>query len=162
MPAHPTVFVQITAPLYQAEFSRCVDQFPMRRSSRKRCDNRRRPQRRGGERCYVGCAHGDLADLGRYPWDILINATPVGSQASLDETPVPAPLHRPGSVVFDMIYDPVETRLLREASAAGCTIVGGLEMLLAQAIPQFEAWTGLEAPLDAMKSAAIVAVQERA
>jgi 3-dehydroquinate dehydratase / shikimate dehydrogenase len=110
----------------------------------------------------VGCAHGALGDLQRYPWDVLINATPLGSRDSLDETPVPAGLHRPGSVVFDMVYDPVETRLLREALAAGCTIVGGLEMLLAQAVPQFEAWTGRQAPLDAMKSAAIVAVQERA
>jgi 3-dehydroquinate dehydratase / shikimate dehydrogenase len=110
----------------------------------------------------VGCAHGALADLARHPWDILINATPLGSRAFPDETPVPADRHRPGSIVFDMTYDPLETRLLREASAAGCTIVDGLEMLLAQAVQQFEAWTGMEAPLDAMKTAAIVAVQERA
>jgi 3-dehydroquinate dehydratase/shikimate dehydrogenase len=109
----------------------------------------------------VGCAHGSLADLARYPWDILINATPLGSRAFPDETPVPANLHRPGSIVFDMVYDPLETRLLREASAAGCTIVDGLEMLLAQAAEQFEAWTGEKAPKDAMKAAAIVAVQER-
>jgi shikimate dehydrogenase len=109
----------------------------------------------------VGCAHGALADLVRYPWDILINATPLGSPAFADQTPVPAALHRPGSIVFDMVYDPLETRLLREAAAAGCTLVDGLEMLLAQAVEQFEAWTGLEAPRDAMKSAAIVAVQER-
>jgi 3-dehydroquinate dehydratase/shikimate dehydrogenase len=109
----------------------------------------------------VGCAHGALADLARYPWDILIIATPLGSPAFADQTPVPAALHRPGSIVFDMVYDPLETRLLREAAAAGCTLVDGLEMLLAQAAGQFEAWTGLEAPRDAMKSAAIVAVQER-
>jgi shikimate dehydrogenase len=53
-----------------------------------------------------------------------------------------------------MVYDPLETRLLREARAAGCTTIDGLEMLLAQAVPQFETWTGLEAPLDAMKAAA--------
>ena len=53
-----------------------------------------------------------------------------------------------------MVYDPLETRLLREARAAGCTTVDGLEMLLAQAGPQFETWTGLEAPHAAMKAAA--------
>ncbi len=102
----------------------------------------------------VGCAHGALADLPRQAWDILINATPVGSAAAATETPVPETFHRPGTIVLDMVYDPLETRLLREARAAGCTTIDGLEMLLAQAVPQFEVWTGLEAPLDAMKAAA--------
>jgi shikimate 5-dehydrogenase len=59
-----------------------------------------------------------------------------------------------------MVYDPLETRLLREAKAAGCPIVGGLEMLLAQAVAQFETWTGLEAPVQVMKSAALLLAQE--
>jgi 3-dehydroquinate dehydratase/shikimate dehydrogenase len=109
----------------------------------------------------AGCAHGALKDLGTYPWDILLNATPLGSAASPDLTPVPARLHRPGTIAFDMVYDPLATRFLREAQAAGCTIIDGLEMLLSQAIVQFEAWTGLEAPVDAMKSAALFLVQEQ-
>jgi 3-dehydroquinate dehydratase / shikimate dehydrogenase len=109
----------------------------------------------------AGCAHGALKDLGTYPWDILLNATPLGSVASPDLTPVPARLHRPGTIAFDMVYDPLATRFLREAQAAGCTIIDGLEMLLSQAIVQFEAWTGLEAPVDAMKSAALFLVQEQ-
>jgi 3-dehydroquinate dehydratase/shikimate dehydrogenase len=107
----------------------------------------------------VGCAHGPLSDLANHPWDVLVNATPVGSSACPDETPVPASLLRPGALVFDMVYDPLETRLLREAKAAGCVIVGGLEMLIAQAVAQFETWTGLEAPLDVMKSAALFLAQ---
>ena len=107
----------------------------------------------------VGCHHGPLSDLANRPWDVLINATPVGSQASIDETPVPAELLRPNGVVFDMIYDPLETRLLREASAAGCATIGGLEMLLAQAEAQFETWTGLEAPHDVMKTEALLLAQ---
>jgi 3-dehydroquinate dehydratase/shikimate dehydrogenase len=110
----------------------------------------------------VSCAHGVLADLARYPWDVLINATPVGGRASMDETPVPAELHRPGAVVFDMVYDPLETRLLREAQQKGCVIVDGLEMLLAQAALQFEGWTGQRAPMEAMKAAALYLVQEQA
>lgn len=108
----------------------------------------------------VGCQHGALSDLANRPWDVLINATPLGSTAFLEETPVPAALLRPNALVFDMVYEPLETRLLREAQAAGCTIIGGLEMLLAQAVAQFETWTGLEAPVDVMKSAALLLAQE--
>jgi len=109
----------------------------------------------------VGCSHGAIADLAGYRWDVLINATPVGSAAAREETPVPAELHRPGTIVLDMVYDPLETRLLREARAAGCTIIDGLEMLLAQAVAQFETWTGLEAPVDVMKAAAVRIAQEQ-
>jgi shikimate 5-dehydrogenase len=109
----------------------------------------------------VGCAHGPVADLARHPWDVLINATPVGSAVAPDQTPVPAERHRPGTVVFDMVYDPLETRLLREAQTAGCTIIDGLQMLLAQAAVQFETWTGEKAPLDVMRSAALYVVQEQ-
>ncbi len=109
----------------------------------------------------VSCAHGALADLARYPWDVLVNATPVGSGARRDESLVPAELHRPGSVVLDMVYDPLETRLLQEAQQRGCVIVDGLEMLLAQAAVQFETWTGEPAPMEAMRSAALVLVQEQ-
>jgi len=101
----------------------------------------------------VGCGSGDLAELGGLSWDVLINATPVGSAASPDETPVPAELHRAGSVVLDMVYDPTPTRLLAEAAVAGCKVVEGTEMLLAQAVAQFETWTGLEAPHDVMEAA---------
>ena len=102
----------------------------------------------------VGCRHGALGDAARHPWDIIINATPVGSGALRDETPLPAAMHRAGSVALDMVYDPLETRFLREAQAAGCTVVGGLEMLLAQAVAQFETWTGVEAPMDVMRQTA--------
>ncbi len=102
----------------------------------------------------VGCRHGALADAARHPWDVVINATPLGSGALADETPLPGALHRKGTVALDMVYDPLETRFLREAQAAGCTVVGGLEMLLAQAIAQFETWTGVEAPAAVMRQTA--------
>jgi 3-dehydroquinate dehydratase/shikimate dehydrogenase len=110
----------------------------------------------------VGCVYGPLDSLDSVAWDVLINATPLGTAGlAADETPVPARLHRAGSVVLDMVYDPLDTRLLREAQAAGCTIIDGLEMLLAQAAVQFETWTGLEAPLDVMKSTALFLAQEQ-
>lgn len=109
----------------------------------------------------LGCGSGALHEAALFPWDILINATPVGSGKTANQTPLPAELHRAGSVVLDMIYDPLETRLLREARAAGCRTIDGLQMLLAQAVAQFETWTGLEAPVNVMKSAALFLAQEQ-
>jgi 3-dehydroquinate dehydratase/shikimate dehydrogenase len=109
----------------------------------------------------VGCAAGDLNVLLNSQWDILINATPVGGGSLAEQTLVPKALLKSGATVFDMVYDPLETRLLREASEAGCTAIGGFEMLLAQAAAQFEVWTGNEAPVDAMRSAALLLAQTR-
>jgi 3-dehydroquinate dehydratase / shikimate dehydrogenase len=107
----------------------------------------------------VGCRHGSIAEVARHPWDVVINATPVGSGALVDETPLPAALHRRGTVALDMVYDPLETRFLAEARAAGCTIVDGMEMLVAQAVAQFETWTGVEAPVDVMRQTAAFLAQ---
>ena len=109
----------------------------------------------------AGCAPGAFEDLPRHIWDILINATPVGSASAPGETPAPQRVLRRGTIVLDMVYDPLETRLLREARAAGCTVVDGLEMLLAQAVVQFETWTGLEAPVEVMRAAAARIAQEQ-
>jgi shikimate dehydrogenase len=107
----------------------------------------------------VGCAWAAAPGGLAGDYDVLINATPLGSHAFPEETPVPSALLRPGAVVFDMVYDPLETRLLREATAAGCRTIGGLEMLIGQALAQFETWTGLEAPEDVMKAAALFLAQ---
>jgi len=119
----------------------------------------RDPQQARSLAAAVGCAWGALGEGLARPYDVLVNATPLGSHAFHEETPVPASLLRRDAIVFDMVYDPVETRLLREAKEAGCRIVGGVEMLLAQAVAQFETWTGLEAPVDVMKSAALFLAQ---
>jgi len=107
----------------------------------------------------AGCGWAALDEGLARDYDVMVNATPLGSHAFPEDTPVPAERLRPGAVVFDMVYDPLETRLLREASAAGCRTIGGLEMLIAQALAQFETWTGIEAPQDVMKSAALFLVQ---
>lgn len=110
----------------------------------------------------VGCDSGDLSALVTTPWDILVNATPVGGGEFFEQTLVPAVALRPGAIVFDMVYDPLETRLLREAAEAGCVTISGFEMLLAQATAQFEIWTGMEAPEEAMSTAALLLIQARA
>jgi shikimate 5-dehydrogenase len=100
------------------------------------------------------CASAALASLPDQPWDVLVNATPVGQSPHANESLVPAELLRPERMVFEMVYDPRETRLLREARAAGCVTVDGLDMLVAQGARQFEIWTGQDAPRDAMRAAA--------
>jgi 3-dehydroquinate dehydratase/shikimate dehydrogenase len=103
----------------------------------------------------VGGAHGDLESLALHPFDILVNATPLGSGAAPGQTPVHASLHRRGTVVFDMVYEPRLTPLLRDAEASGCVTIEGLQMLVAQGAAQFELWTGAKAPVDAMLQAAL-------
>jgi shikimate 5-dehydrogenase len=78
----------------------------------------------------------------RGSWDVLINATPIGTWPRTDETPIPGPLLDGGRLVYDLVYNPPVTSLLREAAAAGCRTISGLEMLVAQAERQFEWWTG--------------------
>ena len=109
----------------------------------------------------VGCAAGDLSVLLNSQWDILINATPVGGGSLAEQTLVPQALLKQGATVLDMIYAPLETRLLREAAQAGCAVISGFEMLLASAAAQFEVWTGAEAPVDAMRSSALLLAQTR-
>jgi shikimate dehydrogenase len=101
----------------------------------------------------IGCDYGPLSSAGSRPFDAVINATPLGGGAYANECPWPKAALGPGSIAFDMVYDPVETRLLCEAREAGARVVTGLEMLLAQAVGQFEAWTGMRAPESVMRQA---------
>jgi shikimate dehydrogenase len=96
---------------------------------------------------------GGLAALGEAisGADVLVNATSVGMES--DETPVPASHLHADLAVLDAVYTPVETRLLREAAAAGATTVDGAWMLLFQGVEAFERWTGRDAPIDAMNDA---------
>jgi len=83
--------------------------------------------------------------------DVLVNATSVGMDE--DATPVAADALHADLAVLDAVYSPVETRLLREAAAAGATTVDGAWMLLYQGVAAFERWTGHDAPVDAMNEA---------
>ncbi len=90
--------------------------------------------------------------------ELIINATPVGMSPHPDASPVPAGLLRRGSVVFDSVYNPPRTRLLREAGEAGAITIGGLDMLVWQGALAFEKWTGLEAPVNQMREAGVKAL----
>ena len=78
--------------------------------------------------------------------DILINTTSVGMSPRVDESPICADILRPRLLVFDAVYNPMKTRLLRDAEKAGARTLEGLRMLVYQGVAAFELWTGLRAP----------------
>ncbi len=90
-----------------------------------------------------------LSQATQYSGDLLINCTPIGMTPKTDETPVDREAIR-YRYVFDMVYNPLETRLLREARDRA-TVISGSEMFLYQAARQFELWTNSQAPLDLMR-----------
>jgi shikimate dehydrogenase len=90
--------------------------------------------------------------------EILVNTTSLGMSPEVDKTPVPARLLKSSLVVFDIVYNPIQTRLLREAEAAGAKTINGLEMLVWQGALAFEKWTGEQAPLDLMRQVATEAL----
>ena len=100
------------------------------------------------------------ADLRKIAFDVIINATPVGMGNTRD-----CPLKDEeiqARVVFDMVYDPVETHLLQVARAKGIAVIPGVEMFVQQAARQFEIWTGKPAPAGDMLRAVTIALQDRA
>ena len=92
--------------------------------------------------------------------EALVNATSVGMSPAADRALVPAGLLRKDMTVFDVVYNPIETRLLREAAAAGARTISGIDMLAWQGALAFEKWTGQPAPVDLMRRVAIAALGE--
>ncbi len=97
---------------------------------------------------------GPLDGLAAGEAEVIVNATTLGQGEHVGESPVPASALDARSLVFDMVYRPRPTRLLREAAAAGAATLDGLDMLLRQAAGQVRFWTGREGPLPAMRAAA--------
>jgi 3-dehydroquinate dehydratase / shikimate dehydrogenase len=100
------------------------------------------------------------ADLKRLDFDVIINATPVG-MGTTRESPLNADEIK-AQYVFDMVYDPAETKLLRMARERGVQVIAGSEMFVHQAARQFEIWTGKPAPREDMLRIVQVALSERA
>jgi shikimate dehydrogenase len=82
--------------------------------------------------------------------DICVNTTSIGMSPNTNETPVPAELLHKRHIVYDIIYNPAETRLLREAKEKGAKTLNGAEMLAWQGALAFEKWTGYKAPIEIM------------
>jgi len=83
--------------------------------------------------------------------DVIIHCTPIGMHPKVDASLVPPELFHPGQVVFDVVYTPLETRLLADAKAKGLQTISGVEMFVNQAVLQFERFTGAEAPVEVMR-----------
>jgi len=96
-------------------------------------------------------AAGPISDLATTPHDILVNTTSVGLAA--DESPVDPSWIAKEAVVMDAVYEPPETRLLRDAAARGARTISGKWMLVHQAAEQLREWTGVDAPIDVMAEA---------
>jgi shikimate dehydrogenase len=102
----------------------------------------------------------DGASFGEF--ELVVNATPLGTRGkNVDETPALAGQLRGVKLAYDLVYNPRETRFMREAVTAGCRAIGGLDMLIAQAAAQFRLWTGTDAPLEIMRRAAEKAVLKK-
>ena len=101
----------------------------------------------------VGCKAVDWAARYRLPYDCLVNATPVGMHPNVDETPFDTEHLRPYMVVFDTVYNPENTLLVKEARSIGCRIVTGVDMFVRQAAIQFRIWHDREPPHAVMREA---------
>ena len=82
--------------------------------------------------------------------DVIIHCTPIGMHPKEGVSVVPSSLMRPEQVFFDIVYTPLETKLLSEAKAKGLQTISGVEMFVNQAVLQFERFTGVQAPVEVM------------
>jgi shikimate dehydrogenase len=93
--------------------------------------------------------------------DILVNTTSVGMTPDLKDTPVPVTYLKRRQVVFDIIYNPLKTRLLEGAEKRGAKTISGIEMLVWQGAAAFELWTGVKAPVEIMRESALKDLKNR-
>ena len=111
--------------------------------------------RQSGEATTLAAGFG--ASVGAWPpapgWDLLVNATPVGTWPVVDAAPIPRAAVS-GRVAYDLVYHPRRTQLLTWAGETGAATIEGLDMLVAQAALQFEHWTRQPAPREVMRDAA--------
>jgi len=93
--------------------------------------------------------------------DILVNATSAGMHPDVDSSPVPSDLLHSNLSVMDIIYNPLATRLLKDAKSVGAKVVSGIEMLLYQGAVAFEIWTNCPAPVEVMREAALNELEKK-
>jgi 3-dehydroquinate dehydratase/shikimate dehydrogenase len=113
-------------------------------------------------------ALADEFDAQARPWDernsadadIIINCTSIGMWPHVDDTPLPEARLSANQAVFDTIYNPIETRLMRQAADAGGATIDGVSMFVNQAVAQFERWTGHTAPVPVMRDVVVRRLSE--
>jgi 3-dehydroquinate dehydratase/shikimate dehydrogenase len=100
----------------------------------------------------VGCRHFDWAGRHSVVCDLVINCTPVGMHPNVDESPLHPSFLKPGLMVFDTVYTPETTLLVREARNRNCHVITGVDLFVRQAALQFRLFTGRDAPLELFRS----------
>lgn len=121
-----------------------------------------RTVRRGEELASsLGCPFVPLREVEGIQVDLLIQTTPVGMYPHIDRCLVQEYILEEGVVVMDIIYNPLETRLLKMAKACGCVTISGLKMFINQGAEQFRLWTGINPPVNAMSHAVKEALLKR-
>ena len=97
------------------------------------------------------CPFISLEEVKELPYHLVVNATPAGMTPDVNSIPIATKFLKPEMVIMDMVYNPLQTRFLKEAKIIGCTIVDGVSMFVHQGAVQFELWTSHEAPVDIMR-----------
>lgn len=106
------------------------------------------------------CDADTIDNLDKYTdYQILINATPAGMHPNTRSMPVPANFIKKNRVIFDLIYNPIKTRLLKEGEKKGCKCINGVDMFVGQAARQFELLTGKKAPMKVMEQAFVGSIK---
>lgn len=103
--------------------------------------------------CPLKAVYGMPVSYKRNYYDIVINTTPLGMTPNVNESILKAEDLHTGQIIFDIVYNPLNTKLIQEARKSGCITITGERMFLLQAVKQFEIWTREKAPLNIMKKA---------
>jgi shikimate dehydrogenase len=90
--------------------------------------------------------------------DLLVNCTSVGMWPRVEESPCPEEFLHSGLLVYDLVYNPLRTKLIRDAEKAGAATISGLKMLVFQGAVSFKIWTGYDPPIGIMENAALDAL----
>jgi len=110
----------------------------------------------------LGADFKPLSGLKHIRADILINTTPVGMSPQTQDLPLSPELIRKNMLVMDIVYNPVQTALLKHARQMGCRTIDGVAMFVYQGAFQFTLWTGMEAPIETMRRAVYTALNAEA
>jgi len=113
------------------------------------CDGRNDVARQLAAR--LGCQPVEWTKRHTVTPDVLVNATPVGMHPNVDESPFPKHHLRPAMVVFDAVYNPESTLLIKDARSRNCRVVTGVDMFVRQACLQFKYFTGEDGPAELMR-----------
>ena len=105
----------------------------------------------------IGCDVVMLRDVSKYSHgkDIIVNATPLGMRGMSDSVPLSSKDISSSSIVYDLVYNPKDTQLIKHAREAGATVIYGYEMLVEQGAKALEIWLGIDAPRDVMSDAVL-------